>query len=84
MAINKSLTALGDTIAALSTGAKHVPYRNSLLTHLLQDSMQGQAKVLMFSCASPASYNAAETVSTLGFATRARGVSLGQAKKNAA
>ena len=83
VAINKSLTALGDTIASLSSSAKHVPYRNSLLTHLLQDSMSGQAKVLMFCCASPASYNAAETISSLGFATRARGVSLGQAKKNA-
>jgi kinesin family protein C2/C3 len=84
VAINKSLTALGDTIAALSQSAKHVPYRNSTLTHLLQDSMSGNAKVLMFCCASPASYNTPETVSSLTFALRARGVSLGQVKKNTA
>jgi kinesin family protein C2/C3 len=84
MAINKSLTALGDTISALGAGAKHVPYRNSMLTHLLQDSMAGQAKVLMFCCVSPASYNISETLSSLMFATRARGVSLGQVKKNTA
>jgi len=83
VAINKSLTALGDTIASLSQSAKHVPYRNSTLTHLLQDSMSGQAKVLMFCCASPASYNTSETVSSLTFALRARGVSLGKVKKNA-
>jgi kinesin family protein C2/C3 len=82
VAINKSLTALGDTISALSQSAKHVPYRNSTLTHLLSDSMSGQAKVLMFCCASPASYNTQETASSLNFALRARGVSLGKIKKN--
>jgi kinesin family protein C2/C3 len=82
MAINKSLSALGDVIAGLSTSAKHIPFRNSTLTYLLQDSMAGQAKVLMFCCVSPASYNAPESVSSLGFASRARGVSLGQVKKN--
>ena len=84
VAINKSLSALGDVIAGLSSSAKHVPFRNSQLTFLLQDSMQGQAKVLMFCCASPASYNCSETISSLQFATRARGVSLGPIKKNAA
>ena len=82
VAINKSLTALGDVIAGLSQGAKHVPFRNSILTYLLQDSMAGQAKVLMFCCVSPASYNMSETISSLGFASRARGVSLGPVKKN--
>jgi kinesin family member C2/C3 len=83
VAINKSLSALGDVIAGLSnTGQKHIPFRNSILTFLLQDSMAGQAKVLMFCCVSPASYNVNESFSSLQFATRARGVSLGQAKKN--
>lgn len=83
VAINKSLSALGDVIAGLAnTGTKHVPFRNSTLTFLLQDSMAGQAKVLMFCCVSPASYNASESSSSLQFASRARGVSLGQVKKN--
>ena len=83
-AINRSLSALGDVIAGLSSSAKHVPFRNSILTYLLQDSMCGQAKVLMFCCISPASYNVSESQSSLGFASRARGVSLGAAKKNVA
>jgi len=83
VAINKSLSALGDVIAGLSnTGQKHIPFRNSILTFLLQDSMAGQAKVLMFCNISPASYNVSESTSSLQFATRARGVSLGQAKRN--
>lgn len=83
VAINKSLSALGDVIAGLSnSGQKHIPFRNSILTFLLQDSMAGQAKVLMFCNISPASYNSSESTSSLQFATRARGVSLGQAKKN--
>lgn len=84
VAINKSLSALGDVIAGLAQSAKHVPFRNSVLTFLLQDSMAGQAKVLMFVCASPASYNASESGSSLQFASRARGVAFGQIKKNAA
>lgn len=82
IAINKSLSALGDVIGGLSTGSKHIPFRNSQLTFLLQDSMSGQAKVLMFCCVSPASYNVSESTSSLLFASRARGVSLGPVKKN--
>ncbi|KAG5507000.1 hypothetical protein JKF63_05746 [Porcisia hertigi] len=82
VSINKSLSALGDVIAGLSQNAKHVPFRNSALTFLLQDSMTGQAKVLMFVCVNPADYNASESSSSLLFASRARGVTLGQAKKN--
>lgn len=82
VSINKSLSSLGDVIAGLSQSSKHIPFRNSVLTYLLQDSMAGQAKVLMFACVSPASYNASETGSTLQFASRARGVAFGQIKKN--
>jgi kinesin family protein C2/C3 len=81
-AINKSLSALGDVISALG-GKKgtHVPYRNSKLTFLLQDSLSGSSKVLMFCNVSPASYNLGETVCTLTFAARCRNVELGAAKK---
>ncbi|RNF26475.1 putative C-terminal motor kinesin [Trypanosoma conorhini] len=84
VSINKSLSALGDVIAGLAQNVKHIPFRNSVLTFLLQDSMAGQAKVLMFACVSPASYNASESSSSLQFASRARGVTFGQIKKNAA
>eukprot|EP01059_Diplonema_ambulator_P011714 TRINITY_DN2175_c0_g2_i1.p1 TRINITY_DN2175_c0_g2~~TRINITY_DN2175_c0_g2_i1.p1 ORF type:complete len:880 (+),score=295.06 TRINITY_DN2175_c0_g2_i1:340-2640(+) len=82
--INKSLSALGDTIAALASSSKHVPYRNSKLTFLLQDSLSGNSKVLMFANISPADYNTTETMSTLDFATRARNTALGMASKNKA
>uniref|UniRef100_A0A7S2BUC2 Kinesin-like protein n=1 Tax=Florenciella parvula TaxID=236787 RepID=A0A7S2BUC2_9STRA len=80
--INKSLSALGDVINALSgKKAAHVPYRNSKLTFLLQDSLAGNSKVMMFCNFSPASYNCAETMCSLNFAARCRAVELGQAKK---
>ncbi|ORC92506.1 C-terminal motor kinesin [Trypanosoma theileri] len=84
VSINKSLSALGDVISGLSQNGKHIPFRNSILTFLLQDSMAGQAKVLMFACVSPASYNVSESNSSLQFASRARGVAFGQIKKNPA
>ncbi|EPY36832.1 kinesin family member C2/C3 [Angomonas deanei] len=84
VSINKSLSALGDVISGLSQSTKHIPFRNSVLTFLLQDSMAGQAKVLMFVCVGPADYNASESSSSLLFASRARGVAFGQIKKNAA
>jgi len=76
-AINKSLSAFGDVISALG-GKKgsHVPYRNSKLTYLLQDSLSGNSKVLMFCNVSPAAYNVGETLCTLQFAERCRNTAL--------
>ena len=51
--INRSLSALGDVMAALANKERHVPFRNSKLTQLLQDSLQGQAKAMMFIHISP-------------------------------
>ena len=72
--INKSLSALGDVISALTKGAKHIPYRNHPLTHMMSDSIGGNAKTLMFVNVSPADYNAAETQSSLDYALRVKKV----------
>ncbi|KAK7396924.1 hypothetical protein VNO78_18087 [Psophocarpus tetragonolobus] len=80
--INKSLSALGDVIASLAQKNSHVPYRNSKLTQLLQDSLGGQAKTLMFVHISPESDAIGETVSTLKFAERVATVELGAARVN--
>ena len=72
MAINKSLTALGDVIEALTSKAKHIPYRNHKLTELMSDSLGGNAKTLMFANCSPAASNAEESMGTLNYATRAK------------
>ena len=73
--INKSLSALGDVISALSTGEKFIPYRNNKLTLVMQDSLGGNAKTLMFVNLSPTAWNAQETLSSLVYATRAKQVS---------
>merc|ERR1712079_195521 len=70
--INKSLTALGDVIEGLTKGSKVVPYRNHKLTQLMQDSLGGSAKTLMFVNCSPSSSNLDETVMSLKYATRAK------------
>ena len=66
-AINKSLTSLGQVFTALRTNQQHIPYRNSKLTHLLQDSLGGDAKCCVFVNVSPAESNLAETLGTLKF-----------------
>ncbi|GMP33058.1 hypothetical protein CsSME_00006544 [Camellia sinensis var. sinensis] len=96
--INKSLAALGDVIFALSQKSPHIPYRNSKLTQVLQNSLGypayvaipincliqvgGHAKTLMFVQLNPDLHSYAETTSTLKFAERVSGVELGAAQSN--
>ncbi|EOY24745.1 P-loop nucleoside triphosphate hydrolases superfamily protein with CH (Calponin) domain, putative isoform 3 [Theobroma cacao] len=80
--INKSLSALGDVIFALAQKNAHVPYRNSKLTQVLQSSLGGQAKTLMFVQLNPDVESYSETISTLKFAERVSGVELGAARTN--
>ena len=81
ISINSGLLALGNVISALgdpsrvkSHTASYVPYRDSKLTRLLQDSLGGNAHTLMIACVSPTEWNAAETVNTLKYANRARNI----------
>ncbi|KAJ8422092.1 hypothetical protein Cgig2_000594 [Carnegiea gigantea] len=72
--INRSLSALGDVISALSTGGQHIPYRNHKLTMLMSDSLGGNAKTLMFVNVSPAESNLDETYNSLTYASRVRSI----------
>ncbi|MBN3293254.1 KIFC3 protein, partial [Polypterus senegalus] len=75
--INKSLAALGDVIHALRTKQGHIPFRNSKLTYLLQDSLSGDSKTLMMVQISPVEKNVSESICSLKFAQRVRSVELG-------
>lgn len=70
--INKSLTALGDVLEALTKSQKQIPYRNHKLTMLMQDSLGGASKTLMFVTCSPSESNIQETLCSLKWATRAK------------
>ncbi|XP_030051400.1 kinesin-like protein KIF3C [Microcaecilia unicolor] len=73
--INLSLSALGNVISALVDGkSTHIPYRDSKLTRLLQDSLGGNAKTIMVATLGPASHSYDETLSTLRFANRAKNI----------
>ena len=73
--INLSLSALGNVISALVDGrSTHIPYRDSKLTFLLQDSLGGNTKTVMIAAVSPAAYNYDETLSTLRYASRAKSI----------
>lgn len=70
--INKSLSALGNVISALAEGSTYVPYRDSKMTRILQDSLGGNCRTTIVICCSPSSYNESETKSTLLFGQRAK------------
>ncbi|EAU88724.2 kinesin [Coprinopsis cinerea okayama7 len=79
ISINSGLLALGNVISALGDPARaksttYIPYRDSKLTRLLQDSLGGNAHTLMIACVSPAEWNAGETINTLKYANRARNI----------
>jgi len=81
-AINKSLSALGQVFQAIAKSSPHVPYRNSKLTHVLQDSLGGDSKTCMFINIRPDEDNLSETWSTLKFGQNIRKIELGPAKKH--
>merc|ERR1711917_68307 len=72
--INLSLSALGNVISALIDGKGHIPYRDSKLTRLLQDSLGGNAKTIMVANVGPANFNFDESMTTLRYANRAKNI----------
>ena len=77
ISINKGLLCLGQVISALTEGngnKQHIPYRDSKLTRILQDSLGGNSRTTMIACVSPAESNYDETLSTIKYASRARNI----------
>lgn len=77
ISINKGLLALGNVISALTEEGKkekHIPYRDSKLTRILQDSLGGNSRTTMIACVSPAETNYEESLNTLKYASRARNI----------
>ena len=72
--INLSLSCLGNVIHALTSNCDHVPYRDSKLTRLLQESLGGNFKTSLIITCSPHSANTKETISTMKFARRAKSI----------
>ena len=77
ISINKGLLALGNVISALTDEQKkmhHIPYRDSKLTRILQDSLGGNSRTTMIACVSPAESNYEETLNSIKYASRARNI----------
>ncbi|KAJ6645346.1 Kinesin-like protein Klp68D [Pseudolycoriella hygida] len=70
--INRALSSLGNVISALAENSPHIPYRDSKLTRLLQDSLGGNSKTIMIANIGPSEYNYNETLTTLRYAHRAK------------
>ena len=77
--INKSLSALGDVIQARGAKQAHVPFRNSTLTYLLQDSLSQDSKTLMFVNVAPGKNSFGESLCSLRFATKVNSCHIGTA-----
>lgn len=80
--INKSLSALGNVMEALDRKASHIPYRDSKLTYLLQDSLGGNSRTMMIVAVTPVDAAYDESVHALQFATRVRRINIGAAQRN--
>lgn len=80
--INKSLSCLGDVISALSNKEKHIPYRNSTLTYLLQQCFDKDSKTLLFCNLAPEPEHLQESLCTLRFGAKANAAEIGTARKN--
>ena len=77
ISINKGLLCLGQVISALTDDKRnkeHIPYRDSKLTRILQDSLGGNSRTTMIACVSPAESNYEESMSTIKYASRARNI----------